>query len=113
MLSIIKRIFGSEPNSEQSEEENENQLWIMIKEDDFFRDEKHLEIIDEITEIIEGECIGELDGHSSGAYQLEVNFFDVTDYEKAKTLIMTYFKNNYSNLEYTISNDYETTYEKP
>jgi len=113
MLSIIKSLFSAERQQDQSEEENDAQLWLMIKEDEYFRDDKHLELIDEISEIIESRGLGELDGHSSGAHQLEVNFFDITDYEKAKELIITYFENNHSNIEFTISSDYETTYEKP
>lgn len=108
MLSIMK-IFGNK----DSEEEMDGQLWVMIKESDYFRDDSHLKIIDEITEIIEGSDLGELDGHSSGAYQLEINFFDVGNYDKAKATISSYLESKHPKLEFIISNDYETTYEKP
>lgn len=111
MFSIIRRIFTSS-NKEEEHSESEDELWIMIKENSFFRDDAHLVIIDELAESIEGKNLGELDGHSSGAHQLEVNFYNVPNYNKCKEVVAEYFAIKYPALDYTISQEYEATYEK-
>lgn len=111
MFKVLKKFF-SRANLEADSESEENQLWIMIKENDFFREGGHLEIIDELSEIIESKGLGELDGHSSGAHQLEVNFYDVPNYKASVNAVNAFFK-QHPNIEYTVSKEYETTYEKP
>ena len=111
MLNTLKRLFSNDSNEDDSDE-SENELWIMIKENSFFREEAHLKIIDELTEIIEGKNLGELDGHSSGAYQFEINFYDVNKYEKCKKIVTDFMSSKYVDLEYKVSKEYETTYEK-
>jgi hypothetical protein len=108
-MSIFKKLFGGSDD----EDESDQQLWIMIKENDFFRSDEHLSIVDDIAELLENDGLGELDGHSSGAHQFEINFFEVTNFEKAKSVVVDYFNSNHPEIEYTISNDYETTYESP
>jgi hypothetical protein len=109
MFEIVKRIFSLDEDPQTGDE---NQLWIMIQEDDYFRDEEHFQLIDEMTEITEEAELGELDGHSSGAYQLEVNFFGVLDYEKAKDLISNYIESTHPDLVFTIAKEYKSIYEK-
>ena len=110
MLKILKNIFSNN-DLEDDVEAEDNQLWIMIKESEFFRDESHLKIIDELAEIIEGNGLGELDGHSSGAHQLEINFYEVDNYESCKSAVANFFK-KHPKIEYTVSQEYETTYER-
>ncbi|ATG77688.1 hypothetical protein AOR04_09165 [Pseudoalteromonas sp. 1_2015MBL_MicDiv] len=64
-----------------------------------------------MAEIIEGKGLGELDGHSSGAHQLEVNFYDFTNYKSCSEVVNAFFK-QHPNIEYIVSKEYETTYEK-
>ncbi|MGH1426300.1 MAG: hypothetical protein ACRBEE_00005 [Arenicella sp.] len=111
MLNKLKRLFSNDSYEEDSIE-SENELWIMIKENSCFREEAHLKIIDELAEIIEGKNFGELDGHSSGAYQFEINFYGVNKYEKCKKIVTNFMFSKYPDLEYTVSKEYETTYEK-
>jgi hypothetical protein len=109
---MLKSIFGSSPEQNSSDDDGD-QLWIMIKETGFFRDDSHIVLIDQISELVESSELGELDGHSSGSHQLEVNFYEVHNYGKTKSLIENYLIANYPEIEFTISNEYETTYEKP
>ena len=84
----------------------------MVKLDTFFREDSDLDWVDELAEIFEQKSLGVLDGHSSGGKQLEVNFFEVENYEKAKQVVVQYLKENFPDLTYEISNDYQTTYEE-
>ena len=104
-LSFFGKLFGSNDDSN----ENDQQLWIMIKENSYFRSDEHLSIVDELAELMENEGLGELDGHSSGRYQFEINFYDVENY--AKGLVEHYFHAKHPHVIYTVSDDYETTYE--
>lgn len=110
MLSIIKKLFGSSEAHDSDGPEGE--LWIMIKETSFFREDAHLAIVDELAESMEGKGLGELDGHSSGGHQFEINFYEVRNYNQCKAIVTEYFSSKYPELEYTISEEYETTYEK-
>ena len=105
-------IFGKLFRKSDGIEDGDNELWVMIQENSFFRDNSHLAIVDELAEIIENKKLGEFDGHSSGAYQLEINFLEVRNYNKVKGIIIDYFAAKYPGLEYTISQGYETIYEK-
>ncbi len=113
LLVFLLGLFalGGVDNS-TAEESSDDQLWIMIKTDSYFRGEKHLQIVNEVTELIEKRNLGALDGHSSGVYQFEFNFYEVTKFKEAKATVKKYLDSNYSNLTYTISNDYEMPYEK-
>jgi hypothetical protein len=97
-----------------NEEEHEaaNQLWVMIKTDEFFRSKVHIQIEDELIALIERQKLGTFDGHSSGAYQFDLNFYNVTDFEKAKALINAFLKKKYPELQFVISDDYETTFDQ-
>jgi len=108
MFSFLSKLFS---NNDVDENED-SQLWLMVKEDKFFRDDAHLKMVDDLTELIEGAGLGELDGHSSGAYQFEFNFYDVSNFEKVKTIVDKYMASNFDSLVYSISAEYETFYEK-
>ncbi len=110
MFKTLKKIFLNGDVDDDTDTE-ENQLWVMIKENDFFREDSHLEIIDELSEIIESNGLGELDGHSSGAHQLEVNFYDVANYRACTEVVNTFFR-QHPNIEYKVSKEYERTYER-
>ena len=111
ILTILFSLLGFGSQALASEE-GENQLWVMVKSDDYFRSQNEMEVMESVTELIESSGLGELDGHSSGAYQFEFNFYEVSDYEKTKAKIESFINKKYPNLVYTISNDYETLYEK-
>ena len=111
MINTLKRLFSSD-NDLNNSEESDNELWVMIIENSFFRDDSHLRIIDELAEVIEDKGLGELDGHSSGAHQMEINFFEVNKFDKCKKEVTEFMSSNYPSLEYTVSKEYETTYEK-
>jgi len=112
LLSTLLVILGIGTTSLEAEEDASNdQLWIMIKTDTFFRTDKELAIVDDIEKIVENKNLGSLDGHSSGAHQFEFNFYEVNSYPKAKSLIENYFKANYPHLVFVISKEYETTNE--
>jgi hypothetical protein len=68
----------------EGEHEAANQLWVMIKTDEFFRSKIHKQIEDELIALIEHQKLGTFDGHSSGAYQFDLNFYNVTDFEKPR-----------------------------
>ena len=89
-----------------------DELWVMIKIDSNFRDQIHLDLVDKIAARIEGEGIGYLDGHSSGAHQFEFNFVEITDFKKAKTIIEQALSETIPSAEYQVSNEYEMTFEK-
>jgi len=97
-----------------NEEEHDaaNELWVMIKTDEFFRSQIHKQIEDELIALIEHQKLGTFDGHSSGSYQFDLNFYEVTDFENAKALINAFLKTNYPELQFVISDDYETTFDQ-
>jgi len=99
--SVSSQEFGSE----------DRQLWVMVKTDEYFRNKVHLELIDEVTDLLESRGLGELDGHSSGQYQLDFNYYGVNDYDQARKAIEEYLAEHYSNLVFTISKDYDVPYE--
>jgi len=109
MFSFLSKFFSSNHVVDESED---NQLWLMIKEEQFFRDDAHLKIVDDLTELIEEAGLGELDGHSSGSHQFECNFYDISDFEKVKAIVVKYMASNFDNLIYSISPEYEVFYEK-
>jgi hypothetical protein len=96
----------------EEERDAPNELWVMIKTDQFFRSKIHKHIEDELIALIEHQQLGTFDGHSSGAYQFDLNFYNVTDFEKAKALINAFLKKNYPELQFVISDDYETTFDQ-
>lgn len=93
------------------EDEVENELWVMIKMDQYFLSQKEIDIEEEIIDLMEEKGLGEADGHSSGASQFDFNFVDVTDYERAKKEITKYINKLYPNLKFVISKTYETTFD--
>jgi hypothetical protein len=88
-----------------------DELWLMIKTSDYFRSNKEIEIEDELTKLIEGFGLGELDGHSSGAHQFDLNFVRVRDFDKAKSLIESHLKEKHPDLKFVIARDYEIPFE--
>jgi len=109
LLSLITACSNSDGISST---DNDDEIWVMIKTDAYFRGQKELEIVDTISEIIESKELGYLDGHSSGGFQFDFNFTEVTNWDKAKSEIDNAINENYPTLEYTISSTYETTYDK-
>ena len=114
MLTIALGVLSvSCAENDRSESESTgDEIWVMIKIDSNFRDQVHLDLVDKIATRIEGEGIGYLDGHSSGAYQFEFNFVEITDFKKAQTIIEKELSKMSPNVEYQISNEYEMTFEK-
>ena len=92
---------------------NDQELWIMVKTDSFFRDRDHIQLVDRVTKLVESSGLGTLDGHSSGGHQFDLSYYDVANYAKAKSVIEQYLSSNYPYVVYTISGDYQTTYENP
>ena len=95
--------------------ENESvgdQLWVMVKIDTYFRSKNELSLVDDINELIEGSNLGSLDGHSSGAYQFDFNFYEIGDFNKAKSTIESFIDKQYPNLTYTIEETYGMPYER-
>lgn len=88
------------------------ELWVMIKIDTPFRTQNELELVEVVTSAIESKGGGELDGHSSGGFQFEFNYYEVKDYEAVKNMVNKIFQKNYPKLTYTISNEYQVKYEK-
>ncbi len=82
------------------------------KTDDFFKSDIHTQIEDELVELIEGQELGALDGSSSGAHQFDLNFFDVEDFDKTKRIITEFFKAKYPQIQFVVSDDYETTFDQ-
>ena len=89
-----------------------DELWVMVKMDSEFREEIYLQLVDDITKKIEEQGVGYLDGHSSGAYQFDFNFVDVTNFKQAKNQVELIFKNQYPQLMFMVSHTYEMKYEK-
>ena len=112
LASMAFLLIGCSPETKMEEDEPTDELWLMIKTTDFFRSGLEIEIEDKLIDIFERNGLGEIDGHSSGSYQFEVNFYDVSDFEKAKTVVEELLKKEYPNLEYVVSHTYETPFEK-
>ncbi|WP_144394615.1 hypothetical protein [Pleionea sediminis] len=89
-----------------------SELWVMIKIDTPFRTQNEIELVEVVTSAIESKGSGELDGHSSGGFQFEFNYYGIKDYEAAKNMLEEIFQKNYPELTYTISNEYQVKYEK-
>lgn len=87
-----------------------SQLWVMVKIDTYFRSKNELNLVDDINELIEGSNLGYLDGHSSGAYQFDFNFYEISDFNKAKSKIESHIGKQYPNLIYTIEQSYAMPY---
>jgi hypothetical protein len=98
--------------SDEDDDEPQNQLWVMIKIDEFFRSEIHSQIEDELIELMVSQNLGVSDGHSSGAHQFDVNFYDVQDFEKAKAAVSGFLKKKYPQIQFVISDDYESTFDQ-
>lgn len=113
ILTILFSLLGLGSQSHaESDTEVDDQLWVMVKTDEFFRSQNDLEIMDNVTALVESSNLGILDGHSSGAYQFEFNYFEVSNYSKAKSAIEKLLNSTYPGLTFTISNDYDMPYEK-
>lgn len=101
---------GYSQNNEISETDTE--LWVMIEINDYFLSQSEVQIENDVIELIEGKGLGESDGHSSGAHQFDFNFYNVQDFNKAKIDISDLLNSKYPNLNYVISDTYETTFDK-
>ena len=99
------------PNIEP-EEVPENELWIMIKIDGYFHSVDEILVEEELIDLVESAELGEFDGHSSGAHQFDLNFFDVDNFDMAKKEITKFLSKNYPKLIFEISESYETTFDK-
>ena len=111
LLFVIGFLSACSPNDSPKNSEN-NELWVMVKIDSQFRSQNDLKIIDLVANHIEDKELGFLDGHSSGAYQLDFNFVEIKNIEVARKEITKAINSAYPNVEYTISNTYEVKYEK-
>jgi hypothetical protein len=96
----------------EDELENKGQLWLMIKLSGMFHSDLESKIEGELIELVEGQGLGQFDGHSSGAGQFDLNFFEVADFEKVKSLITRHLQTNYPKVEFVASDDYETTFDQ-
>ena len=110
-ILIMKNIGNSNTVIEEPES-SKDQLWVMIEIDDYFRSNKDIEIEEEVIALVERLNLGEVDGHSSGAHQFDFNFYDVKNYERTKAEITKYIDEKYPQLNYVISNDYESIFDK-
>ncbi len=108
LLMLLVGVLISCPRVESKEG---MQLWVMIKMDSYFRTQKELKIVDELANLIEQKKLGLLDGHSSGGHQFEVNFYEISDFATAKSVVESFINDNYPKLSYIVSNDYEMLYE--
>ncbi|WP_420589294.1 hypothetical protein [Bacterioplanoides sp.] len=113
IFTILFSLMGLTSYSTGEETTANDQLWIMIKMDTYFRTLDDLNVVDQVTDMIEGANLGYLDGHSSGAYQFDFNYYDVRDFKAAKSKIQYFMSKNYPSVEFTISSDYEILYEQP
>jgi hypothetical protein len=112
-LILVVGFFYLKNNSEIEElPETEIQLWVMIETNDYFLTQSEIKIEDDAIALIEGMGLGESDGHSSGAHQFDFNFFNVQDFGKAKIAINELLQSKYPKLNYVISDNYETTFDK-
>ncbi len=111
LLSTIIFLSSCSSSDDAQAPRGDGELWVMVKIDSNFRSEKDLEIIDVITEEIERKNLGILDGHSSGAHQLDFNFVEISDIETTKKAIISSIDRLYPTVEYTVSTTYEVTYE--
>ena len=84
----------------------------MMRMDQYFLTDDEIAIEDGLIDLVESAELGEFDGHSSGSYQFDLNFLDVSNFEIAKNEITMYLNNHYPNLTYEISKTYKTTFEK-
>jgi len=96
----------------EEDDEVQNELWVMIKTDEFFRSKAEDQIEDDLIKLVEGQELGALDGSSSGSHQFDVNFYDVTDFEKTKSEISMFLKKKYPGIQFVISHTYETTFDQ-
>ena len=110
--AALELIFGEttlEGNTDVGTPEDE--LWIMIKMNQYFHSLNYTTIEEDLISLVESAELGEFDGHSSGAYQFDLNFLEVENYEKARKAISKYLGKHYPDLEYEISKSYETTFD--
>ena len=112
LIAFVVLIAACSDTEVSTNSTGNSELWVLVKLDTEFRSEDNLAMVDEITKIVEGEGLGSLDGHSSGGHQLEFNYGGIKDWEKAKSVIDKSIRSIYPDVEYTISNAYETIYEK-
>lgn len=86
-------------------------IWIMIKLDDkWFRDDQDRIITNAIAEFVLANDIGELDGESSGAGAMDINF-TVHSKQKAAQEIDDFIKKLDVNFTYYIADRYSPLFE--
>ncbi len=109
---VVFKILTAGSNESTSASDGAGELWVMIEIDDYFRSDSDLSIEEDVIALVEASGLGEVDGHSSGAHQFDFNFYDVSDYEKAKTEISNFLDSKYPKVNYVISKNYEMTFDK-
>ena len=87
-------------------------LWIMIEINDQFLSKNEYKIEDKIEKLVTKKRLGQLDGHSSGGHQFDINLFNVQNFEFAKSEISKLLETKYPNLKFEISDKYETIFER-
>lgn len=96
---------------DHEDDETRNQLWVMVKIDDFFRAEIHERLEEELAALIEGQGLGEFDGSSSGAHQFDMNFAEVENFDAARSAVVDCLTRRYPQMEFVVSDAYETTFD--
>ncbi len=109
---VVFKSLSIGSNESISASDGGGELWVMIEIDDYFRSNSDLSIEEDVIALVEASGLGEVDGHSSGANQFDFNFYDVSDYEKAKTEISNFLNSKYPKMNYVISKEYKTTFDK-
>ena len=104
-MKIIGILFSLLAVTSYSAAEVDDQLWVMIKMDTSFRTVNELRVVDQVTDLIERANLGSLDGHSSGAYQFDFNYYEVSNFDGAKSRIQIFMAKHYPDIVFTISND--------
>ena len=111
---VILGLFGVQLSAFPSESADDyDELWVLIEINTYFRTQNDLRLVDVITEVVEENGLGKLDGHSSGDNQFDFNFIDVTNFRETKAVIEKKLKESYPQLKFRISKEYETSYENP
>jgi len=110
----LDRLFNDteiDSKAVDDEDSSEDELWVMIKMNQYFRSLDEIAIEEKLINLVESAELGEFDGHSSGANQFDLNFFEVKNFEKTRKEIKKFLNKHYPKLEHEISNTYETTFD--
>lgn len=87
-------------------------IWVMIKLDDeqWFHEAADRQLIDDLVALVIDHAFGEVDGHSSGAGAMDVNFV-VVNQRRTATAIDHYLRHTHPELTYCINDRYLPLFE--